>query len=73
VDQMYLLLLAIAVIVAFAALVVMRARPRTPTTPEGNDSPFGVSTEGMKMCQKCGMGNLWTERRCSACGSPLRG
>jgi uncharacterized paraquat-inducible protein A len=73
VDQMYLLLLAIAVIVAFAALVVMRARLRTPTTPEGNDSPFGVSTEGMKMCQKCGMGNLWTERRCSACGSPLRG
>jgi hypothetical protein len=73
VDQTYLLVLVVAVIVAVAALGVIRARSRTPTTPDGNDSPFGVSTEGMKMCPKCGMGNLWTERRCSACGSPIRG
>ena len=34
---------------------------------------FAVSTEGMKVCPKCGMGNLWTERRCSACGNGLKG
>ena len=38
------------------------ARSRAPTTPDGSDSPFAVSTEGMKICPKCGMGNLWTER-----------
>ena len=37
------------------------------------DSGLAVSTEGMKICPKCGMGNMWTGRRCSACGSPLRG
>jgi hypothetical protein len=73
VDQTYLLLLAIALIVALASLGVIRSRPRTPATPDGTDSPFGVSTEGLKVCPKCGMGNLWTERTCSACGSPLRG
>lgn len=72
-DQTYLLLLAASVIVALAALGVIRSRPQTPSTPEGTDSPFAASTEGSKLCPKCGMGNLWTERTCSACGSTLRG
>ena len=72
-DQTYLLVLAVAVIVALAALGAIRSRPRTPVTPDGIDSPFAVSTEGMKVCPKCGMGNLWTERRCSACGGGLKG
>lgn len=72
-DQSYLLALAIAVIVALAALGALRIRPRRPTTPDGADSPFGVSTEGMKVCPKCGMGNLWTDRTCMSCQAPLRG
>jgi hypothetical protein len=74
VDQTtYLLLLALAVIVALAAVGVMRAHPTTPTTPDGSDSTLGVSTEGEKVCPKCGMGNLWTDRSCIACRTPLRG
>ena len=72
-DQTYLLPLAVAVIVALAAVGAIRARPRAGATPGGSNSPFGTSTEGMKVCPKCGMGNLWTERRCSACGSPIPG
>jgi hypothetical protein len=72
-EQVYLLVLAIAVAAALAALFSVRSRPRNPATPEGSDSPFAVSTEGMKTCPKCGMGNLWTERRCSACGGALKG
>ena len=60
-------------IVALAAVWAMRARPRPPATPDGSDTPFGVSTEGMKMCPKCGMGNLWTERTCMSCRAMLRG
>jgi hypothetical protein len=54
-------------IVAIWAFVTAR---RGSADPDGG---LAVSTEGMKVCPKCGMGNLWTGRRCSACGSPLRG
>ena len=73
-DQTHLLLLlAVAVVVLLAALGLMRSRQSPPATPDGNDSPFGVSTEGMKVCPKCGMGNLWTDSACIACRAPLRG
>jgi hypothetical protein len=71
VNQTLLLVLAIVVIVALVAWGVLRTRPSSGRKAE--DSPFGTSTEGMKICPKCGMGNLWTERRCSACGRPLAG
>ena len=44
---------------------------RRPSADPGGD--LAASTEGMKVCPKCAMGNLWTERSCAACGSPLRG
>jgi hypothetical protein len=72
VDQSYLLALAVATIVALAAIGAMRARSPAATRA-GGVSTFAVSTEGMKICPKCGMGNLWTERRCSACGNGLKG
>jgi hypothetical protein len=37
------------------------------------DSPFAASTEGEKICHKCGMGSLWTARNCIGCGAALRG
>lgn len=71
-DQTYMIILGVAVIVALGSVEVIRRRPETPAT-DGPDSRFAVSTEGMKICPKCGMGSLWTERRCSACGRELRG
>jgi uncharacterized protein YktB (UPF0637 family) len=72
-DQVYLLVLAIAVIVAVVAVDAIRHRRQKATTPEGSDSAFAVSTEGMKVCPKCGMGNLWTDRACMSCQAPLKG
>jgi hypothetical protein len=73
-DQTYLLvlLLVAAVLVAIGAIALARRRPKQPAA-DGSDSQLAASTEGMKVCPKCGMGNLWTERRCSACGEALRG
>lgn len=66
-----LLLLVVAIIAALTAFgLATRHRP----APEPPDSGgLATSTEGMKVCPKCGMGNLWTERSCSACGTALRG
>jgi hypothetical protein len=71
-DPTYVLVLAIALIVALASVGLIRARIRA-TAPDPRESPFAVSTEGMKICARCGMGNLWTEGRCSSCGRPLKG
>ncbi len=68
-DQTVLLILAIAVLVILSLLGIVTSR-RPSSDPE---SGLATSTEGMKMCPRCGMGNLWTERSCSACGSSLAG
>ena len=72
-DQSFLLVLVLAIVVAMGALARILTRPRTPAGQAAGESMIAVSTEGMKICPKCGMGNLWTERRCSACGSGLKG
>jgi hypothetical protein len=74
-DQTFLFVLALGVAVAviMGALARIITRPQTTAQQGAGDSPIGVSTEGMKICQKCGMGNLWTERRCSSCGNALKG
>ena len=74
-DQAYLVVLALvlAVAVVMGALARIITRPSTPARAGADESPLGVSTEGMKVCPRCGMGNLWTERRCSACRNPLKG
>jgi hypothetical protein len=73
-DQLLLVLLVLAAAIAIAAMLLSRSRRRADLAALGPpESPFAVSTEGMKVCSKCGMGNMWTERRCSACGSSLKG
>ncbi len=64
-----LLLLVVGLLVAVSVYGIVSAR-RPSTSP---DETFAASTEGMTVCPKCGMGNLWTERRCSACGNSLKG
>lgn len=64
-----LLLLMIAIVLLFvASWGMLAARPTTDP-----DDRLATSTEGMKICGRCGMGNLWTERRCSSCGADLKG
>lgn len=74
-DQtfLYVLALALAVTIIMGALARIITRPRTAAHQGAGESSIAVSTEGMKICPKCGMGNLWTERRCSACGNGLKG
>jgi hypothetical protein len=73
-DQTYLLLLAIAVLVLLGATAIIRDRIRRESPDaETPESPFAVSTEGMKICPDCGMGNLWTDRNCMSCGAALKG
>jgi hypothetical protein len=73
-DQSYLLVLGLAVLVALGAGARIRNRmlaERAALSP--TESPFAVSTEGHKICPKCGMGNLWTDRTCISCGGALKG
>ena len=73
-DQLLLVLLILAASIALAAVLLSRSRRRAEVAALGPpESPFAVSTEGMKVCPKCGMGNMWTGRQCSACGASLRG
>ena len=74
-DQTLIVFLALAMAIAVLLGAVARiiARPEIPAGESAAESPIAVSTEGMKVCPKCGMGNLWTERTCSSCRSPLKG
>jgi hypothetical protein len=74
-DQpfLYVIALVLAATVIMGALARIITRPRTAARQGAGESSIAVSTEGMKICSRCGMGNLWTERRCSACGNGLRG
>jgi hypothetical protein len=65
-----LALVAIAAVGIVFVLLILR-RDRGAATPE--ESPFAASTEGEKICRKCGMGNLWTDRNCISCGANLPG
>jgi hypothetical protein len=53
-----------------ALIAITRGSP-APKHASANESPYAVSTEGMKRCPSCGVGNLVTEQRCSACGRRL--
>jgi hypothetical protein len=68
-DTPLLLALVVGVLLIVSVWGVLTAR--RPTSDP--DDRLATSTEGMKVCPQCGMGNLWTERNCSACGNLLRG
>jgi uncharacterized protein (DUF983 family) len=52
--------------------VILR-RERRQAEDAARPSEFAVSTEGMKRCPNCGVGNLVTDRDCSSCGRRLPG
>lgn len=71
-DQTQLYALIVAAAIGIAAVILISVRQRRDADDSGA-SPFAASTEGEKRCPKCGMGNLWTEDHCSACGAKLPG
>lgn len=72
-DPIFLLGLVIAAVVALVAVRRIASRPESDADEAAKESSIGVSTEGSKICPHCGMGNLWTERTCSSCGTALKG
>ena len=73
-DQSFLLLLALAIVVAVAAGSMVRTRMLAQHAGAApTEYPFAASTEGEKVCPTCGMGNLWTSGRCISCGHALKG
>ena len=72
-DQTFLLALVVALVVVLAAVGRIATRSPAPSGQGAGDGGLAMSTEGMKVCPKCAMGNLWTERTCINCGTKLRG
>ncbi|HYM82579.1 MAG TPA: hypothetical protein VEY67_00305 [Candidatus Dormibacteraeota bacterium] len=67
-GQLILALVAVAVVGLVAVLAILSAQRRS-TEPRSDG--FAASTEGETRCPSCGMGNLWTDARCVACGARL--
>ena len=65
-------LIASSLVAVLAAILILR-RQRHDREDATAERPFAVSTEGEKRCPKCGMGNLWTDTTCIACGANLPG
>jgi ribosomal protein L32 len=68
-----LLALVVAASIGILSTLVILRRQRRDTEAADRSSPYAVSTEGMKRCPNCGVGNLVTDRDCSACGRRLPG
>ena len=67
-----LLLIIAAAMTGLLAILTALLRERRAAHAR-TESPFAASTEGEKLCPKCGMGNLWTDRNCISCGERLPG
>ena len=66
-----LALIGVAAVGILAVVVILR-RDRLADEPP-RESPYAMSTEGMKRCPSCGTGNLVTDATCSSCGRKLPG
>jgi len=68
-----LIALVIAAAVGLIAILLILRRQRHEVEAATRDSPFAVSSEGMKRCPNCGAGNLVTDSTCVNCGRHLPG
>ena len=71
-DPPLFALLAAATLGVVSTLLILR-RQRSEEADRTRESPYAVSTEGMKRCPNCGFGNLVTDATCSSCGKRLPG
>lgn len=62
-----------AAIIGIVALIGIMRRQRHQDEDASRESPFAVSSEGMKRCPSCGFGNLVTDATCTSCGRHLPG
>lgn len=72
-DQTLVYAIPAALVVVVVALILIIIRQRGEAPPEPTETSLGVSSEGMKRCPHCGMGNLVTDITCSNCGKRLAG
>jgi hypothetical protein len=74
VDQstQILALIGVAAVGILAVVAILR-RERKTIEDATRENPFATSTEGMKRCPSCGMGNLVTDSTCASCGKRLPG
>ena len=74
-DVTLLALAAVAVMGLIAALSIYRRDQRAAAAAASGppESRFAVSTEGMKRCPSCGMGNLVSDSTCASCKKRLPG
>ena len=73
-DLTLIALVGAAVIGMIAVLGILRRQRHEVEATIGGDveaHSFAVSTEGMKRCPYCGMGNLVTDSTCASCKKPL--
>ncbi|MBA2373854.1 MAG: hypothetical protein H0V74_06590 [Chloroflexi bacterium] len=68
-SQLIALIVSAAIGVLATYLIIRRDRKRSED--DSRESRFAVSTEGMKRCPSCGMGNLVTDATCSSCHRKL--
>jgi hypothetical protein len=66
-----LVALLVAAGVGMLSTLAILWRQRREEGLQSIESPFAASTEGEKRCQRCGMGNLWTDATCVSCGGRL--
>lgn len=67
-----LIALVISAVVGLLAVLAILRRERHAREDASRESPFAVSSEGMKRCPSCGTGNLVTDSNCTNCGKRLR-
>jgi hypothetical protein len=73
-DDLSLIALVAAAILGMIAVLGILRRERHQVEATVGDAAahsFAVSTEGMKRCPNCGMGNLVTDSTCASCKKPL--
>jgi uncharacterized membrane protein len=70
-DQTTILVLLVgAAALGILATIAILNRDRV-AAKAGEESPYAASTEGMRRCPSCGVGNLVTADMCSSCGKRL--
>jgi hypothetical protein len=72
-DQTTLLGLIAAATIGIVATMYILRRQRRDTAAATRQTPYAVSTEGLKRCPNCGFGNLVVDTTCGSCRKPLPG
>jgi len=72
-EQTTALALIVLAGVGMLALLLILRRQRHEVEEDAKENPYAVSTEGLKICPKCGYGNLWSDSTCAVCGTHLKG